>query len=576
MACAFLDAMSNDSITKLGVNGSCVYTEKGMGHALVPLFTMLVRDGEQGMANSLSTIMNNDDDRSQYMVDLFVMAFQTRDVRGGKGERDLFIKMLLELLKYYPDAIESVFHLVPTYGRWKDMWQLWTAAGLYRGSEWVARVRKAIDTVVCDQFRMDWTTLDRFDEQAKISLLAKWMPREGGSHDYLSVHYAQLLFPSTEYIDDKRCAYRKACSVMNAHLKTAEVNMCEQAWSAIEPSTLPGRCMNKNKRALLNLVPAHMHIKGHTTIRGRRITGKLINVIDDYHSNHSKHNNNKLRYPMNEDRMLCRSNFIEFNEQVKDGKVAAKGADVIMPHEIVKQFIEGKGLAKEVIDVLEGQWAAIRDAFKFAGGLKGIVPMADFSGSMAGIPIQVAMAIGILISEVNCDSFKDHMMTFDEIPEWISFKGIKTLHEKIALAESAPWGASTNFQGACDLILMRLIQGKVPDNAAPKDLLVLTDMGFDAALGSAHWQTHVQIIRKSFECNGYTAPRIIIWNLRAEYKDFHATAHEDGVVMLSGWSPAALKAIQHGGIEVRTSYDGMRILLDAERYDAVREALKGI
>ena len=46
--------------------------------------------------------------------------------------------------------------------------------------------------------------------------------------------------------------------------------------------------------------------------------------------------------------------------------------------------------------------------------------------------------------------------------------------------------------------------------------------------------------------------------------------------MLSGWSPAALKAIQHGGIEVRTSYDGMRILLDAERYDAVREALKGI
>lgn len=127
----------------------------------------------------------------------------------------------------------------------------------------------------------------------------------------------------------------------------------------------------------------------------------------------------------------------------------------------------------------------------------------------------------------------------------------------------------------------------MPPSEAPKDLLVLTDMGFDQACGlgsssgsyacvnkSAPWQTHLQMIRGAFAAHGYTAPRIVLWNLRAAYKDFHATAREEGVVMLSGWSPAVLKAIQ-SGVDVRTPYQGLRELLDAPRYDAVRDAFMG-
>ena len=78
------------------------------------------------------------------------------------------------------------------------------------------------------------------------------------------------------------------------------------------------------------------------------------------------------------------------------------------------------------------------------------------------------------------------------------------------------------------------------------------------------------MIRDKFADHGYTAPRIVIWNLRAEYKDFHAAAEDEGVVMISGWSPAILTALTKNGVETRTPLEALRAVLDAPRYDPVR------
>jgi hypothetical protein len=72
----------------------------------------------------------------------------------------------------------------------------------------------------------------------------------------------------------------------------------------------------------------------------------------------------------------------------------------------------------------------------------------------------------------------------------------------------------------------------------------------------------------------FVPPRIVIWNLRAEYKDFHASADQDGVIMLSGWSPALFKVIQETRVEVITPMDALRLQLDDPMYDAVRERLR--
>lgn len=208
--------------------------------------------------------------------------------------------------------------------------------------------------------------------------------------------------------------------------------------------------------------------------------------------------------------------------------------------------------------------------------------MCDFSGSMSGTPMLVSMALGILISEINHPSFRNGMIGFDSSPSWIQFKPEWTLKMKVEHARHYAQGLSTNFQAACDLILRRLVEYKVPKMEAPKDMIVFTDMGFDQACGvnsyshvkkTSSWETHVEMIKNSFQRAGYTVPRIVLWNLRAGYKDFHAKADEEGVVLLSGWSPAILKAIQKSGVEVKTAYQGMRELLDDTRYDAVRSAL---
>ena len=135
-------------------------------------------------------------------------------------------------------------------------------------------------------------------------------------------------------------------------------------------------------------------------------------------------------------------------------------------------------------------------------------------------------------------------------------------------------------------IIEKMKESKVPVGEEPEDLIVFTDMGFDAASrvrGSSkntEWETQLTTICRAFkeageevwgEGNGWKPPRIVIWNLSAQYKDFHAKADQEGVVQLSGWSPSMLKALQKGGIQVTTPYQGMRAILDDERYDEVRK-----
>jgi hypothetical protein len=574
-------ATANTVITK-GVNGADVYTEAGVGNALVPLFTMLVRSRHETIRESLNKMLTSAEACARLGRDLFTMAFQTRDIRGGKGERDLFFHMFLTLAMYYPTAVVSaMLRLVPEYGCWRDMMRLWTMAGTDtygKNTEWRTRIRGVIDAQIAEQFRKDLAALAEAETSSNaVSLLGKWMPREGGADDFLSLHYAELLFPDIAEVADKRRAYRKACSALNRRLNTAEATMARGEWATITPAHVPGRCMARKKRALLNLVPLHRYTRGSVRVVGGKryfTKGKL--------SRGGGSSLEEIRHPENSDRMACRENFVAFGQKVARGEAKVKGANVVMPHELVHEMRSVSTTAEERV-LIEGQWRSIREEIQKKGGLRGIVPLCDFSGSMSGIPMEVSIALGILISELADEEFRDRVITFDATPTWVDFAGMTTFAEKVAKASRAPWGTSTNFQAACSLILDTLIENEVPPENAPRDLLVLTDMGFDAACGSGSvsktkdgWQTHVEMIRASFAKHGYVAPRIIIWNLRAAFKEFHAKAEEEGVVMLSGWSPAILEVLQNGNLSVKTPLDGVRAVLDVARYDAVRVAWDGV
>lgn len=531
--------MSAPELTKVGVKGSDVYTEAGVGDLRVSFFAQLVR----GL--SISTIHTQVKQilatRNRDMIrDLFVMAFQTRDVRGGKGERDLFYDILGEICTQFPQWARDLIVLVPEYGCWRDLWVLYTK---------YPNTQSAIDSVVKEQFALD-------QETQHPSLLVKWLPREGSRYSTLARHFAALLFPLTPEEKGQRMrTYRRALATLNRFADTTEIKMCGRTWAEIAPTRVPGRLMKRCKHAFFN--------------EKKERAGRHREVV-------------VARYPENEDRQRCAQNFREHIQDVASGKTVMKGATTTMPHEHVHELLYSHGsLSQDVLSVIQAQWDAIRADTLAGGGLGRTVPMCDFSGSMDGVPKEVSLALGILISEIASPAFRDCILTFDSEPRWFNFAaaGCVTLADKVRSIGGLGQGLSTDFQKAADLILRKLVENKVPREEAPTDLLVLTDMGFDAASSDnvythntkkKSWETHFQMIRSNFEAAGYEPPRIVCWNLRAEYKDFHATAYEVGVVQLSGWSPSVLKALQGGGVQVETPYQGLRRLLDVPRYDAVR------
>jgi len=76
---------------------------------------------------------------------------------------------------------------------------------------------------------------------------------------------------------------------------------------------------------------------------------------------------------------------------------------------------------------------------------------------------------------------------------------------------------------------------------------------------------------------GFKAPRIVIWNLRASPQtDFHATADTPGVAMLSGWSPTQFEILMKEGPRQMTAYEMLRLELDDPKYLKVRERIRAV
>jgi hypothetical protein len=109
-----------------------------------------------------------------------------------------------------------------------------------------------------------------------------------------------------------------------------------------------------------------------------------------------------------------------------------------------------------------------------------------------------------------------------------------------------------------------------------------TGSSYRNVVKTAPWQTHIQMIRESFkragedmfgEGNGYKPPRIVIWNISASCQDMHAKADEEGVVMLSGWSPTLFKVLMARGVEIQTPEQALRLQLEDPLYDLVRSRI---
>ena len=181
----------------VGENGADEYSMYGLAGenasevqgALVAIFAGMVRGTIRNrviefVENIEKTAINRGGKSLQNaMATLFVVAFQLRDCRGGKGEKELSRWLFMELFLKYPNTINALVPLFPDYGYWKDLSFFIEDCN---GDTRYKRLEETCYNVMVSQLKEDFESLNEKRKNGKkmsLSLLAKFIPKEGRSFD---------------------------------------------------------------------------------------------------------------------------------------------------------------------------------------------------------------------------------------------------------------------------------------------------------------------------------------------------------------------------------------------------------
>ncbi|KAH7856531.1 hypothetical protein Vadar_002533 [Vaccinium darrowii] len=281
-------------------------------------------------------------------------------------------------------------------------------------------------------------------ELYKISLAAKWCPSLDSSYDRATLmceSVARKVFPREVYveyqdIEEAHYAYkvrnrlRKEVLVpLHKALELPEVYICANRWRILPYKRVASVAMKLYK---------------------------------------------KLFYKHDEER------FKEYLEKVKSGKsTIAVGA--LLPHEIIKSLDDETGP-----EVAELQWKRMVDDIAKKGKLTNCMAICDVSGSMEGIPMEVSVALGLLISELSEEPWKGKLITFSANPQPHTIQG-DSLRSKTNFIRRMEWGMNTDFQKVFDRILEVAVKEKLSEDQMIKTVFVFSDMEFDEASSNSSY-----------------------------------------------------------------------------------------
>ncbi|MGZ4850462.1 MAG: DUF7788 domain-containing protein, partial [Candidatus Bathyarchaeia archaeon] len=234
--------------------------------------------------------------------------------------------------------------------------------------------------------------------------------------------------------------------------------------------------------------------------------------------------------------------YAAWREGLKTGETKVH-ATTLYPYDVLKSVRHGDK------DVALAQWEALPNYV----GDANVLPLVDVSGSMtcpAGgyaskskiTCLDVAVSLGLYLADKNKGKFKDTFLTFSAQPQLLHLKG--NLLQKMDQMESSQWQMNTNLHAAFEKILETAVKGKVPQSEMPGMLLIFSDMQFDACV--KHDDSALQMIQRKYEQAGYNVPKVVFWNLNASYGNVPVQHNQQGVALVSGFSPALMKSILKG------------------------------
>ena len=484
------------------------------GNACVNLFFKLTRDSVENP----EFYQWIDDAWKEDPLATMRILFQGRDCRGGKGDRAPFIKAMTHIYHKYPNWFYANYSLIPEYGRYLDWFEIMVEIGSPISCIMISIAKQLVED--CKNM---------YDGKS-VSLLAKWIPSEGKHWDKelkFTKALCREVFGTHKVTPFHRQRLRKEfLTPLRAYIDLLETKMCQNEWDTIEFSKVPGVAMHRYKNAF----------KSHAPIA-----------------------------------------FEQWIQDVENGK-SKVNASTVYPHTLVASMLKHANdysITEEIrtlFKVADAQWNVLVQEVLQKGTLGNSLVVCDVSGSMAGIPLEVAIALGLLISTVAPPPFQNALITFSESPTFFDIPSFcKDLYSKVRAISGMPWGGNTNFQKVFDTILKRALEHKLPKNKMPERLYVLSDMQFDEAFRDSN-VTNFEMVRAKYASAGYDMPEIIFWNLRSDTtKDFPVKFDERGVSLVSGFSPSILKYFMDG--TELTPLSILQTILQDTRYAPIQPPL---
>ena len=413
---------------------------------------------------TLTDLLNKSWDMDELKT--IAIIFNSRDRIGGKKEKDISNFCLSWLKKNHNKIYKlNVLTYINKYGCWNDLNYI-IKYNYKNNYEY---------KLFANQLKADKEALE---DDKDISLCAKWVIN---SNTDKTIKIARYLFDDIKNYHEK---YRKEyLKPLRKKLELVETKICKNEWDNIDYGKIPAGSLKYYKKLFIK--------------------------------------KDNLRY----------SNFIK---DLKDNNKKIKITG-LLPHQIIKTYLNNMH-NDDIDETLELEWKTLISFYDNENNNNNddmIIPIVDVSGSMfcskpnSVMPVEVSIALGLLLAELNKGIYHNKIITFSEKPQIFEIRG-ETLKDKIKCIRTCDMGFNTNFLKIADLL--------INNNLRCNRLICFTDMQFDAG------QHHNLFIEK-FKNNNLPVPQLIYWNLSGQFNNFPINDINTNTSILSGFSEQFIKII---------------------------------
>ena len=449
-----------------------------------------------------------------------------RDVREGIGERDVFRKLLLHLTEIDAQIADKFLYIVnlSEYGRWDDYIYIFANTKDESLKRYIAEILQ--ETLDADLYN--------YHNGQPYSLLAKWMPSINTSSKKTVAVGNEL----RKYFRMSPSQYRKTLSKLRKGLDVLEVKLSSNKWDKVDYSHVPSLANIKYKDSFFR----------HDGVR-------RIKYLNDVASGKKKINANSM--------------FLY---------------DIIHTYE---KDVDFNGYCMSPVDdTLENLWESQKKPKTFADTLV----VRDGSGSMTlrvsknVSAMEIGDSIALYCAKNNTGVFKDKIMAFSNNPKMITVN-CNTLRDNIEKLMKNTECSTTNVESVFDLILKTAKKCNATQADMPKNVLIISDMQFNAAMcdkdefgfplrnqNVQEDDTLFENIEKKYNACGYELPKLIFWNVSC-YNDgtVPIQSSRNGVILLSGFSKELVDMVCCSDLD---PYKALCKQLNKPRYNVVEEISK--